>query len=220
MVRRISILSLLPLLLMVFWGSEVFASFRCGREIVRVGDTTMEVLLKCGLPTFKELRKVVTKGSYVERLPNGSGGGYDEVTRIVETWYYNCGTHQFIKILTFRGGILEKIDVGDYGSGESDCIGAERRKQREESRPHSGEKEGSIPSGDLRHGRISIFGHPHYAEVYLNGKYVGDTPCTLENVEAGAHEVMVTKEAYKDWQRRVIVKPGETLHLEIYLDSR
>jgi hypothetical protein len=218
MVRRITILSFLTLLLIAFFGSDVLASFRCGREIARVGDTTMEVLLKCGPPTFKEVKKIVTEGSHGKRFPYGRG--YDEVTQIVETWYYNCGPHKFIKILTFRGGILENIDVGNYGSGESDCIGAERRKQREESRPHPGETEDLMPSRNLGYGRISIFGHPHFAEVYLDGKYVGDTPFTLENVEPGAHDIRVKKEEYENWQKRVIVKPGETSHLEVYLDFR
>lgn len=77
-----------------------------------------------------------------------------------------------------------------------------------------------MPSRNLGYGRISIFGHPHFAEVYLDGKYVGETPFTLENVEPGAHDIRVKKEEYENWQKRVIVKPGETLHLEVYLDFR
>ena len=99
------------------------ATFKCGTEIVRPGMTTMDVLLRCGPPSFKELKRVITEGTYGRRSPYGpprGRGGYSEVTETVETWHYNCGAHRFIKILTFRGGLLDRVRVGRYGSGEGE----------------------------------------------------------------------------------------------------
>jgi hypothetical protein len=223
MFRRITLLSLVTLILLVFWGGNLMAAtFKCGTEIVRPGMTTMQVLLRCGPPSFKELKRVITEGTYGRRLPHGfpqGKGGYSEVTESVETWYYNCGAHRFVKILTFRAGLLRRVRVGRYGSGESDCIGAERRRQREEARARAGEAADYTISKKPEYGRISVFGRPYFAEVYLDGKYVGDLPCTVENVEPGLHELRVTRSEYEDWEKRVTLDPGETLFLEVYLGS-
>jgi hypothetical protein len=223
MLNRISLSSLLTLLLLAFWsGNLMAATFKCGTEIVRPGMTTMQVLLRCGPPSFKELKRVITEGTYGRRFPHGfpqGKGGYSEVTETVETWYYNCGAHRFVKILTFRAGLLRRVRVGRYGSGESDCIGAERRRVREEARARAGEAADYTLSKKSEYGRISVFGRPHFAEVYLDGKYVGDLPCTVENVEPGLHELRVTRSEYEDWEKRVTIDPGETLFLEVYLGS-
>ena len=198
------------------------ATFKCGTEIVRPGMTTMQVLLRCGPPSFKELKRVITEGTYGGRFPHGfpqRKGGYSEVTETVETWYYNCGAHRFVKILTFRAGLLRRVRVGRYGSGESDCIGVERRREREEARARAGEVADYTLSKKSEYGRISVFGRPYFAEVYLDGKYVGDLPCTVENVEPGLHELRVTRSEYEDWEKRVTIELGETLFLEVYLGS-
>jgi len=221
--KRITLLSLATLILLAFSSSHPkAATFKCGTEIVRPGMTTMQVLLRCGPPSFKELKRVITEGSYGRRFPHGfpeGKGGYSEVTETVETWYFNCGAHRFVKILTFRAGLLRRVRVGRYGSGESDCIGAERRREREEARARAGEVEDYALSKKSEYGRISVFGRPHFAEVYLDGKYVGDLPCTVENVEPGLHELRVTRSEYEDWEKRVTIDPGETLFLEVYLGS-
>jgi hypothetical protein len=75
--------------------------FRCGTHIVSVGDNKLQVLQKCGEPTFKELIKT---------------DGF-----IVEKWYYDCGAQKFIQTLTFSGGFLQTIEAGDYGKGPDRC---------------------------------------------------------------------------------------------------
>lgn len=223
MLKRISLSSLLILLLTASWSGNLEAvPFKCGTEIVRHRMTTMQVLLRCGPPSFKELKRVITEGTYGRRFPPGfpqGKGGYSEVTETVETWYYNCGAHRFVKILTFRAGLLRRVRVGRYGSGESDCIGAERRREREEARGRAGEASDFALPKKSEYGRISVFGRPYFAEVYLDGKYVGDLPCTVENVDPGLHELKVTRSEHEDWEKRVTIEPGETLFLEIYLVS-
>jgi hypothetical protein len=76
-------------------------SIRCGTEIVSVGDPTIELLQKCGEPDLKEPIKT-----------NGF---------IIEKWTYNCGSARFMKILTLRGGKVQKVEVADYGTGPARC---------------------------------------------------------------------------------------------------
>jgi hypothetical protein len=76
-------------------------SMRCGTEIVRVGDPTIEVIQKCGEPDLKELIKT-----------NGL---------IVEKWTYNCGSTRFMRILTMKGGKVDRIETADYGTSAPRC---------------------------------------------------------------------------------------------------
>ena len=76
-------------------------TIRCGTEIVSVGDPTIELLQKCGEPDLKELIKT-----------NGF---------IIEKWTYNCGSARFMKILTLKGGKVQRVEVADYGTGPARC---------------------------------------------------------------------------------------------------
>jgi len=76
-------------------------SMRCGVELVRVGDPTIQLLQRCGEPDLKELLN--TDGL------------------IVEKWTYNCGSLRFMRIITLRGGVIRKIEVADYGTGPPRC---------------------------------------------------------------------------------------------------
>ena len=81
--------------------SSAAYGFRCGTNLVSVGDNKLQVLQKCGEPTYKELIKT---------------DGF-----IVEKWYYDCGSLRFIQTLTFAGGFLQTIEEGDYGKGPDRC---------------------------------------------------------------------------------------------------
>ena len=76
-------------------------TIRCGTEIVRVGDPTIELLQKCGEPDLKELIKT-----------NGF---------IIEKWTYDCGSKRFMKILTLKGGKVHRVESADYGTGPARC---------------------------------------------------------------------------------------------------
>ena len=80
---------------------SIAQNIRCGSEIVRVGDPTIELLQKCGEADLRELIKT-----------NGC---------IIEKWTYNCGAARFMRILTLKGGIVQRIEVADYGSGPARC---------------------------------------------------------------------------------------------------
>ncbi len=120
-------------------------AFRCGGDLVNVGDKSGKVLIKCGPPTSKEVVGKKTKGKAIhttgekvkERTKKQTNvktnvktkgktvaqGAYKESSGKVERWFYNCGEHDFIYVLTFSGGVLEKEETEGYGRGTSDCEG-------------------------------------------------------------------------------------------------
>jgi hypothetical protein len=210
-------ITLLILFFLLYSGGQVFAAFRCGPNLILIGDDKAEVLLKCGEPSFSELTSLESGRRYGRDLSHGSVSG--KSTYFVEKWYYNCGPHKFIKILTFRNGIVRNIESGDYGSGESDCRGAKSRMENSEYPPVDNESTNSSYSNNQEFGEVTVFGYPHSAMIYFDNRFVGEMPFTIEYVEPGPHTVRIIKDDYKDWTKPVMVKPGETLYLEVYLDK-
>ena len=51
-----------------------------------------------------------------------------DVSSKVERWFYNCGDHDFVYVLTFEGGVLAKEETEGYGKGRSDCLGKGDRR--------------------------------------------------------------------------------------------
>ncbi len=140
-----------------------------------------------------------------------AGKHYSEIYLKVERWYYDSGSHRFIQILTFRGGILKKIETGDYGGanwGFTGTKGLETDKTKD-----------TEASNALIYGTISVVGSPHGAKVYLNEQYSGNIPSRFEQMEPGAYNIIIIHEGYKDWAKRVIVKAGKTSYLNVYLEQ-
>jgi hypothetical protein len=113
----------------VYAGPSV-RSFRCGNRIAKIGDKKHDVMTICGEPTSKEVIGTNEEGYYSERegettFPEEKykDGQYGRVTVKMEEWYYNCGSHNFSYILSFKGNILEEIKQTGYGEGKSECDG-------------------------------------------------------------------------------------------------
>jgi hypothetical protein len=115
----------------VLWGTALLAAgacllpapearaFRCGDEIVSVGDAKSRVQIVCGNPTFKE--RTGAKGVYAADPETGRRRA--KSSRKVEQWTYNCGEGDFIYVLTFEGGRMVREDTKGRGRGKSGCRG-------------------------------------------------------------------------------------------------
>jgi hypothetical protein len=113
--------------------------FRCGSNLITVGDSKFQVLGKCGEPTAKEVVGDRVSGGYASTTrdrakgdgrPPQTRGTYTESSATLEAWTYNCGSSEFSYNLTFRGQDLIEIKNIGYGFGQSDCIGGEHRRNR------------------------------------------------------------------------------------------
>ena len=79
-------------------------------------------------PTYKEGAGTKSKAKSLkttERTKDKSAERKSSrgASRKVERWFYNCGEHDFLYVLTFAGGVLEKEETQGYGKGKSDCQG-------------------------------------------------------------------------------------------------
>jgi len=86
----------------VLAGNESF--FRCGTDVIQLGDSNYRVLAKCGPPSTREY----IGSNYRYSMPAGE-------LRDVEQWIYNRGATDFVYLLMFQGGAL--IDISRGGRG-------------------------------------------------------------------------------------------------------
>lgn len=104
-------------------------AFRCGGDLITVGDTMYEVVRSCGEPDFVHVRQEERiKRDFFrdlfreEELPTDRERErlrfplfvVEEVE--IEEWTYDLGSNRFIRYLLFENGRLVDITTGDYGN--------------------------------------------------------------------------------------------------------
>lgn len=92
---------------LLFAASDCAFAFRCGSEMISAGDSVEVLLSKCGRPQNKRF----ATEKYRNRWES------------VEKWYYNCGSDDFIYILTIIHDVVSKEETAGRGSGVSRCQG-------------------------------------------------------------------------------------------------
>jgi hypothetical protein len=79
----------------------------CEKKIHSLGDTTAEVLLRCGPPD--------DISRWAEEVAVGDETFERYILVSYERWMYNLGPHRFLRILSFEGGRLIRQETGDKG---------------------------------------------------------------------------------------------------------
>ena len=95
-----SVFMILLMLMLVLIESAGADSFRCGRKIVRTGDSPGDLLETCGKPRHKD------KG-YENLREHGS----QKKVR-VERWYYKKSSRRLEQVVVIHKGRIIAIDTG------------------------------------------------------------------------------------------------------------
>jgi hypothetical protein len=67
-------------------------------------------------------------------------------------------------------------------------------------------------------GALSIVSQPVEAQVHLDGRFVGSTPCILAKVPYGRHELKITKAGYSGYVQNIDVSmPDEKIEVDLSL---
>jgi hypothetical protein len=82
---------------------------RCEPNDFHEGDSTFDVLARCGPPATTDAREEK------EAVSHGDGEITASRTIVVEVWAYDFGPQVFVRLLTFAGGKIVKIETGGYG---------------------------------------------------------------------------------------------------------
>lgn len=113
--RSVAAANYCVMLVLSLWIGTISAAtssnVRCGNDLVSIGDTKAEVLVKCGAPSWQD--------SWTSEIVSNLNS-LDEVRTNLdrERWVYNFGPNSFLRFLLFENGRLAKISTGGYGYDE------------------------------------------------------------------------------------------------------
>jgi hypothetical protein len=93
-------------------------SIRCAGGIVSTGDSKLDLLAKCGPATLVdrvEARRsqVVTSGSAAPAAL--AAGALAASSEAVETWTYDLGPSQFVRLVTIERGRVVRVETAGHG---------------------------------------------------------------------------------------------------------
>ena len=77
---------------------------------------------------------------------------------------------------------------------------------------------GGDTAADGGSGTVVIVSEPASAEIYVDGKFVGQTPATIPLL-AGTHRVVVKASGRKDWERELTVMKERQVALRVVLEG-
>lgn len=103
MKRHLNLGVVLALLLLSIPASA--DAMRCKNALITEGDSTAEMLLKCGEPMLREelsRNEVSQLGNLVQ-------------VKFGERWTYNFGKNEFMRFVTVRNGVVIDIENGPRG---------------------------------------------------------------------------------------------------------
>jgi hypothetical protein len=87
----------------------------------------------------------------------------------------------------------------------------------EDAKP-SGEAAQPATASAASTAKLSITSEPDGADIEIDGNFSGNTPSDLE-VPEGEHTIVVKKSGYKDWERKMKVAAGSSIHLNADLEK-
>jgi PEGA domain len=67
-------------------------------------------------------------------------------------------------------------------------------------------------------GKLVVASNPDAADIEVDGSFVGNTPSDVQLSE-GEHTVAIKKSGFKDWQRKLKVTGGSSVHLNAELEK-
>lgn len=88
-------------------------SIACDGGTVRVGDTRVDLLGKCGEPVLKDVAVAEGGVAVVREEPLAIDAA--STFAAVEQWTFNFGPNRFVQVVTLEAGRVVRIERGSYG---------------------------------------------------------------------------------------------------------
>jgi Protein of unknown function (DUF2845) len=105
--------ALLTLVVLGSWQSA--EALRCEHRLVSSGDTTADVLFKCGAPTVQQQSEEELEIFETIFLRHERVRVARRILVPIEEWIYNFGPHSLMYVLRFRNGRVVDIRTRGYG---------------------------------------------------------------------------------------------------------
>jgi hypothetical protein len=99
-----------------------------------------------------------------------------------------------------------KLDLAKFGSGPT----VQQTAAAKGNLPNAGSTTATSPA-------IQLESNPTGADIEVDGRFAGNTPSELQMTK-GDHTVTVKKTGFKEWERRLSVSAGSSVHLNAELE--
>jgi hypothetical protein len=84
--------------------------------------------------------------------------------------------------------------------------------------PNEVSAQGAAASSPGVNGKLQVESNPRGADIEVDGSFVGNTPSDIQ-VPEGEHTISVKKTGFKDWERKLKVSGGSSVHLSAELET-
>ncbi len=78
--------------------------------------------------------------------------------------------------------------------------------------------ETASPTANPLSAKLQMESNPSGADIEVDGSFVGNTPSDVQVFE-GDHTIVVKKAGFKDWERKMKISGGSSLHLNPDLEK-
>jgi hypothetical protein len=171
----------------------------CAGGVVSVGDSRLDLLGKCGEPTFTESRQAQRQEWVGDRVQGASR----TVTITLETWTYDLGPGRLVRYARIEAGKVVDVRSGGYGR-------AAEVPRRDGAVPRAPCEPTAIRTGDTAYDLLSQCGEPVFRDVREEQLSVAE----IDGQVAVGSTVWVVKETWtydfgpRAFVRYVLVRDG------------
>lgn len=183
-------------------------SLRCEGGIVATGDTRVDLVGKCGEPTYRDGRTDARAG--IAWDGDRGVGVSREVGVEIEVWTYDRGPNQFVQTVTLRNGRVQSVERGSYGRATDPA--------QRDAPPRVSQCDGRFREGDAKHELLARCGEPASRDVWeeRRGELVraGGTEQVLGGWFTIVHEVWTYNFGPNRLQQIVRLENGRVTRVE------
>lgn len=156
------------------------------------------------------INNIRSKADYVVVLEHEGGKGLRHKNKVAV--FTRVTGDSLVSKSTFSlGGAVEEACLAMRKDWEKHS--AAIREAESQDSPDEGKLQ---PASESSVAKLSVASTPVAADIFLDGGFVGNTPCVLD-VPAGEHTVKITKGGYKTWERKIRVQ-GSSVNLTAELE--
>ena len=163
----------------------------------------------------------ITKDGYLKEELTVTSGPFDWIAangRSKGNYFLLKSDHFDVK--------LHPVSYGEHESGDHESVETDEREGP--IHPHPADADMPRPEDEVRNpvtapvsaivtGRVSIASTPPGADIFIDGKFAGQTPSKIP-LAAGTHHVEVKLQGKQDWRRDLDVQQGSELTLSPILE--
>lgn len=172
-----------------------------------------------------EIRYLTSEGGLgtVRKVKAYELRGSDSVYEVAFCGSFEAGQFTAGQVVEYRL-VDDRLNILHDNKKEWSCQLVGKIKLEDAKRAQDGDQPGSpaptpaAPAPASSTAKLSINSVPDVADIEIDGSFSGNTPSDLE-VPEGTHVITLKKTGYKDWERKMKVVAGSSIHLKAELEK-